>query len=735
MNDRKLTTKLSPANAWAFAVGTSVGWGSLVVTCSTYLAQAGPAGSILGLLAGTLIMLVIAHNYSYMINCTPDAGGSYVFCRDAFGYDHGFLTAWFLTLTYLAMLWANATSLPLFARYFLGDMFCVGRLYSFFGYDVYLGEALLSAAAILAAMLLCLRNGKLSAVLMTGMVIFFTAGIAVCALPALAGSGLQFSPAFVPEERAVSQILRIAVISPWAFIGFESISHGAEEFGFRNRRIGRIMFAAVMTTALLYILVILLSVSAHPAGYDSWLAYIRDLGNLSGTEALPPFHAAGRYLGAAGIWILMLSLLALVFTSLIGNITAVSRLFMALGRDRILPASFASVNKYGTPGKAVLLASLVSLIIPFVGRTAVGWIVDVTTIGAVLIYGYVSAAAMKTAQFRGDKREYRTGLAGLCVMIVIGATFLLPNLFTSGSIGAESYFLFVIWSAAGFFVFRFVLQHDTHRNFGQSIVVWIALLSMILFVSMVWMNQSVMQAARQGMTSVEEYYVSSLGGSVQSGIVDEQFALVRRTASLRVMVVIFLFMLSLLVLLNNYNLMREQARHSEKQLGMVRDLANRDPLTGVKSKLAYAEKEKELEEMIASGDAEPFAVAVCDINGLKEVNDTLGHKAGDAYIRSGCMLVCRYFEHSPVYRIGGDEFVVLVAGSDYDSRDEIMVELHRTVRENLMAKEVVVAAGIASYPEAGKTLREVFEEADRRMYEEKKLLKSMNTSAEYRKGN
>ena len=181
--------------------------------------------------------------------------------------------------------------------------------------------------------------------------------------------------------------------------------------------------------------------------------------------------------------------------------------------------------------------------------------------------------------------------------------------------------------------------------------------------------------------------------------------------------------------------MREQARHSEKQLGMVRDLANRDPLTGVKSKLAYAEKEKELEEMIASGDAEPFAVAVCDINGLKEVNDTLGHKAGDAYIRSGCMLVCRYFEHSPVYRIGGDEFVVLVAGSDYDSRDEIMAELHRTVRENLMSKEVVVAAGIASYPEAGKTLREVFEEADRRMYEEKKLLKSMNPSAEYRKGN
>ena len=63
-----LTPYISPAAAWAFAVGTSVGWGSLVITCTTYLAQAGPAGTALGLITGGLIMLLVSRNYHYMMN-------------------------------------------------------------------------------------------------------------------------------------------------------------------------------------------------------------------------------------------------------------------------------------------------------------------------------------------------------------------------------------------------------------------------------------------------------------------------------------------------------------------------------------------------------------------------------------------------------------------------------------------------------------------------------------------
>ena len=160
MNRRSLNKHLSFKGALAYSIGTSVGWGSLVVTCNTYLAQAGPVGSIVGLLCGAAVMLVISRNYALLMKTFPEAGGAYSYSRDIFGYDYGFLTAWFLTMTYLAILWANATSLPLFARIFMGGVFKKGRLYSLFGYDVYMGEVLLSSCALIIIGLLCVNYKK-----------------------------------------------------------------------------------------------------------------------------------------------------------------------------------------------------------------------------------------------------------------------------------------------------------------------------------------------------------------------------------------------------------------------------------------------------------------------------------------------------------------------------------------------------------------------------------------------
>lgn len=155
-----LSPHISPAAAWALSLGTTIGWGSLVVTSNTYLIQAGPAGSIIGLIIGAVIMLVMARNYHYMMNAFPDAGGAYSYAKEMFGYDYGFLTSWFLVLTYAAVLWANITSLPLFARYFIGDIFRTGRLYTIFGYEVYAGEIVLIYAALALTVLLLVMSRK-----------------------------------------------------------------------------------------------------------------------------------------------------------------------------------------------------------------------------------------------------------------------------------------------------------------------------------------------------------------------------------------------------------------------------------------------------------------------------------------------------------------------------------------------------------------------------------------------
>ena len=725
----KLTKNLSPLGVWAFAIGTSIGWGSLVVTNNSYLGQAGPAGSVIGMLIGAAIMLVISRNYAYLMNAYPDSGGAYTYAKEAFGYDHGFLAAWFLALTYLAILWANATSLPLFARYFLGNIFRFGKLYTIFGYDVYIGEILLTIAAILVFALLISRFKNAVSKIMIGMAILFTAGIIICFAAAMIKKDSAMSPPFLPDGNVFSQILKIACISPWAFIGFESISHGTEEFKFKRSKIFRVFAVVVVSTAVLYILIMLLSVTAYPPEYGSWLEYIRNLGNLDGIKALPAFYAANHYLGFAGITILMISLLALIFTSFIGNISALSRLFRALAKDSILPARFAKLNKHGVPANAIMLITGISVLIPFLGRTAIGWIVDVTMLGATLVYGFVSAAAAKRSAGCADKRVKITGIAGTVICIGFGLYMLLPNLFGTGTMETESFFLFVVWAVFGFIYFRIILKHDNDKRFGKSIIVWIALLSLVLFVSLVWMSRSIMEAMDKGMGFVTNSYSAAGVDGAVSETVSTQLNMIQTVTSRSIIIVVFVFILSLAILINNYRLMSKKAEHSELQLGHVRNLAFTDALTGVKSKLAYAETESEINERIASGNEAPFSVVVCDVNGLKYINDTLGHKAGDEYIKKASKLICSLFVHSPVYRTGGDEFVVILSDADYLNRHIIMKQLHDISVRNIEKGEVVVSGGMADYePEKTESFKAVFEQADAYMYQEKKTLKNMGAA-------
>ena len=116
-----------------------------------------------------------------------------------------------------------------------------------------------------------------------------------------------------------------------------------------------------------------------------------------------------------------------------------------------------------------------------------------------------------------------------------------------------------------------------------------------------------------------------------------------------------------------------------------------------------------------------FAIALCDVNGLKTVNDTLGHIAGDEYIRSASRLVCQTFAHSPVFRIGGDEFVAILRGSDFENREKLEKEFTEAIEKNVDKHKVVVACGISVFD---KDVSSVFERADALMYKNKVRMKN-----------
>jgi diguanylate cyclase (GGDEF)-like protein len=167
----------------------------------------------------------------------------------------------------------------------------------------------------------------------------------------------------------------------------------------------------------------------------------------------------------------------------------------------------------------------------------------------------------------------------------------------------------------------------------------------------------------------------------------------------------------------------------KEEIGSTRKLAYTDSLTGVKNKRAFTEAQEEIQNALNCGLLTEFGIIVCDLNGLKEINDTQGHDFGDKYIKSASQIICNSFKHSPVYRIGGDEFVIFLRGQDYQNRDNLVNTFDKIMYENLLKNEIVIASGLDIYhADKQDTFQIVFERADKKMYARKKILKDIKGS-------
>jgi diguanylate cyclase (GGDEF)-like protein len=156
-----------------------------------------------------------------------------------------------------------------------------------------------------------------------------------------------------------------------------------------------------------------------------------------------------------------------------------------------------------------------------------------------------------------------------------------------------------------------------------------------------------------------------------------------------------------------------------------RDMANTDSMTGVRNKHAYTDAETYLNQMIKDNLIDRLGIIVCDINGLKHVNDTKGHAAGDKLIKDASSLICEHFNHGAVYRIGGDEFVVILQEKGFDTMHEVLAAINREVEDNLKKNKVVVSVGYSELTSDDRLVHDVFERADKMMYERKLQLKQM----------
>lgn len=161
------------------------------------------------------------------------------------------------------------------------------------------------------------------------------------------------------------------------------------------------------------------------------------------------------------------------------------------------------------------------------------------------------------------------------------------------------------------------------------------------------------------------------------------------------------------------------------------DMANKDALTGIRNRAAYEKEMQRLEWELADGETD-FAIAMIDLNFLKRINDTYGHEQGNCAIKKLCYIVCHVFEHSPVFRTGGDEFVVILKNEDFKNRDKLTEEFNSQLEllggdESLEPWEKISAAiGVAVYDkEYDSSVDNVLKRADEIMYACKKDMKAV----------
>lgn len=488
-----LTRYLSPLHVWALAFGCAVGWGAFMMPGTTFLPAAGPWGTALGMLAGAVAMLVISVNYHVMMNRMPESGGPLAYTKRWLGYDHGFICAWFIGLAYMAILWANATALALFSRRLLGGSLQWGFHYRVLDYDIYGGEMAASLLALAATGWCAVHWKKLAAHIQAVFALALAVGVLLIAVGVLGGTGWKFSalvPPFAPGEAPALEVFQIAALAPWAFLGFESVAHSVEEFRFSPRSSLPVMALSVVLGLLAYVLLTWVAVAALPHEFEDWTGYIKNLDIIGGLRGAPVFYAVHKNMGETGMLLLGITVFAAILTGIIGNYIAASRLMYSMAKDRLLPEWFGVLTKDGVPKNAILFIFFISIPILMAGRTALGWIVDVTTVGAAIAYGYTSATAFIEARKEGRILVQVSGALGCIFSLMFCLFLLLPHFWEISALAAESYLILAVWSILGLVVFRLLFRRHEERLLGKSTVAWVTLLFLIFFSSLMWERQS-----------------------------------------------------------------------------------------------------------------------------------------------------------------------------------------------------------------------------------------------------
>lgn len=464
-----LHRSLSPIHVWAIAFGCIVGWGSFINPGKKFLPNSGVAGTAIAMALGALVMILISFSYAYMVPKAPVAGGEFAFSKLCFGKRTAFLCGWFLVAAHLTNVPMDGSAISLIVDGLDGsaDILKFGFHYQVAGFDIYFGEVALISAILIYFGYLNIKGVRKAGIVQTVMSTLLVACVFilfVAGLTSAKASGMNLRPvwgfdkALAMEANAttaeisrfahkgasgvLSAILATFAIAPWAYVGFDSIPQAAEEFNFSYKKVCMIMIIAILFGCFVYTS----NNTVAALALENWPDRV-----MAGDWVL--LIAAEEMLGTFGRVLLGIGVFCAVLSGIMGFYLASSRLMFAMGREGYLPAVFGKVDpRYGTPRNAILFCMLISLSGPFLGREALGWFVDMSSIGASIAYLFTCASTLYTA------KKDRDGTWLLKATAVLGflfsALFIILQLIPIPGLKGvhfcrESYLMLIVWTVIG----------------------------------------------------------------------------------------------------------------------------------------------------------------------------------------------------------------------------------------------------------------------------------------------
>ncbi len=445
---------LKRKDIWAFAFGAIVGWGWIMLTGS-WVTNAGTVGAIIALLIGAAMAGIVGIIYAEMTPMLPLSGGEMVWAYRGCGYKFSWFTGWAICFAYLAVAAWEGPAFATAVSYLipLPDSII---LWNIAGFDVSLSWVSISMIGLAFTLFCHLSGMKLTAIfntcaalaLVLGGLVFFGGGLTL-------GDIANTKPLF---NNGIAGIELVMMAAPAMFIGFDVIPQASEEMDIPLKQIGWMVIFAIALGAAWYI------------------AMIVGVGFAVPNEALadmdiPLADAASLLFGSkiAG-YILIVAGIGGILTSWNAMLVGASRILFGMARAKMLPEIFAKTNKANAPSAALALCGLVGFIAPLLGKNALGWFVDASSLGAVVAYlcvviSFIQIRRKEPELSRPWKIRHWKLMAGLGIFAcAVFISLYMP--FGSSSLGLHEWIMVLVWVILG--VIFAITNAIKHKNVSEK---------------------------------------------------------------------------------------------------------------------------------------------------------------------------------------------------------------------------------------------------------------------------